>query len=307
LLLSIVIPSLNTKEHLERMLSSVASSGSQESLEVIVVDMSSTDGTLEMLKLRSADVTVLEDVPNKGYGAAANAGMAKAQGTHILVANSDLVFPDGSIDRILALLREVGDDTLLGFRLEGPDGVLQRSALGLPGRLDLAWLFSARVRSSWKLTFRLGNYLPDWSFTQMTPAGWVTGAALAASRSLYHRLGGFDEQFFMCSEEVDLCKRVHDLGGSVIYAPEVTLVHVGGASNSSKDLRVRWLAAGRVRYTRKHFGHLVLLAARLGAVATYLGSFPIWIVKCMRRWMTWHEVGIEARRYGNGLLEAWRT
>jgi GT2 family glycosyltransferase len=111
----------------------------------------------------------------------------------------------------------------------------------------------------------------------------------------------------MCSEEVDLCKRVHDLGGSVVYAPEVTLVHVGAASHSGKDLRVRWWAAGRVRYTRKHFGRVVLLAARLGAVAAYLSSLLIWIKRWLLHRITWHDVRVEARRYGRALLEAWRT
>jgi GT2 family glycosyltransferase len=308
LLLSLVIPSLNTREHLENMLGSLANDGAKEPHEVVVVDMRSTDGTLEMLGSRFPDVKVLKDVPNKGYGAAANAGIARAQGTHIFVCNSDLLFREGTIDRLVRMLREVGDNTLLGFRLEHANGVIQRSALRFPGRLDLMWMFSAVVRGSWNLTYRLGRYMPDWDFTERTPVDWVTGAALAASRSLFERLGGFDEEFFMFCEEVDLCRRIHDLGGTVLYVPEIPITHVGGGTiSNTADLRVSWLAAGKVRYTRKHYGHTVLFVARLGATAAYLTSYPVLLLSWLRRRRTFSDIRADCGRWGKALLTAWST
>lgn len=289
------------------MLDSLSKYLPRDPYEVVVVDMSSTDGTVEMIKSRYPEVKLLEDVPNKGYGAAANAGLARATGTHLLVCNSDLLFREGSIDHIVALLQEVGDDTLLGFRLEGLNGVLQRSALYFPGKLDLIWMFSAAVRASWNLTVRLGRFMHDWNITQTTPVDWVTGAALAGSRVLFDRLGGFDEQFFMFSEEIDLCRRIHDLGGRVLYVPEIPLTHVGGVTLSSTDLRIQWLAESKVRYTRKYHGNLVLFVARLGATAAYLTSFPRWTVSWLRHGLTSREYRVEARRWGRALLAAWRT
>ena len=308
MLLSLVIPSLNTKAHLENMLSTLEAHPPKTPHELIVVDMSSTDGTLEMLQSRFPEARVLADVPNKGYGAAANAGMTVAKGTHIFVCNSDLLFAQGAVDGVAAALDKAGDDALLGFRLEGLNGVIQRSALHFPGRLDLIWMFSNVVRHSWKLQFRLGGYMADWDITETTPVDWVTGAALAASRSLWDKVQGFDEQFFLFCEEIDLCKRVHDLGGTVLYVPEVTITHVGGGTlDNASDLRVRWIAAGKVRYTRKHYGHLVLFAARLAATAAYLSSYPVWVLQWARRALTTREFGAEARKYGGALLEAWRV
>ncbi len=193
MLLSLVIPSLNTKGHLEAMLSSLETYKPTVPYEVVVVDMSSTDGTLEMLATRFPQAQVLRDVPNKGYGAACNAGIAQARGTHIFVCNSDLVFREGNIDAVATTLAEVGEDTLLGFSLEGLNGVMQRSALHFPGRLDLMWMFSVVVRGSWKLAFRLGGYMADYDLTERTPVDWVTGAAMAAPRALWEKVGGFDE------------------------------------------------------------------------------------------------------------------
>jgi GT2 family glycosyltransferase len=309
MLLSLVIPSLNTKGHLEAMLSSLEEYRPTVPYEVIVVDMSSTDGTLEMLASRFPEARVLRDVPNKGYGAACNAGIAQAEGTHIFICNSDLVFRKDTIDAVATALEEVaGGDTLLGFRLEGLNGVMQRSALRFPGRLDLIWMFSVVVRGSWRLAFRLGRYMADYDITERTPVDWVTGAAMAAPRSLWDRLGGFDEEFFLFCEEVDLCRRIHDLGGRVLYVPDITITHVGGGTlDNASDLRIRWIAAGKVRYTRKHHGHSALFAARLGATAAYLTSFPVWTLQWLRRGITAAEFRAEAKKWGEALLGAWRV
>ena len=306
-MLTIIIPSLNTMEHLRNMLRSLSSSAPPGPFDVIVVDMSSTDGTVEMLGNEFPHVRVIGSVPNHGYGSATNVGLAEATGDHVLVCNSDLVFPDGSIERILEVLRQVNDTTLLGFRLQGADGSPQRSTHRLPGPFALVWMFAAPTRYCSRLNSRLLGYLDEEAMTRRTPVGWVTGAALAAHRSLFERLGGFDEAFFMNSEEVDLCRRVHELGGKVVYAPEVTLTHVGGGSSSDPDLALRWLAQGKVRYTRKHFGRVALFGARLGALAAYFSSFSVWFVRWVLQKTTFEETLDEARRYGSALLEAWRA
>ncbi len=184
---------------------------------------------------------------------------------------------------------------------------MQRSALRFPGKLDLIWMFSATVRSSWKLAYRLGRYMSDYDLKETTPVDWVTGAALAASRTLFERLGGFDEEFFMFCEEVDLCKRIHDQGGTVLYVPEVTITHVGGGTLPDGDVRTRWIAAGKVRYTRKHYGHLVLFAARLGATLAYLSCYPVWLLSWARRGLTARELRTEIKRWTGTLAEAWRV
>lgn len=308
MILSLVIPSLNTKQHLENMLSSLTEHPPRAPHEVIVVDMSSTDGTLEMLAAHFSQVTVLTDVPNRGYGAACNAGIAEAEGTHVFVCNSDLIFRPGNVDAVAEALEQVGDRALLGFRLEGLNGVMQRSALRFPGRIDLAWMFSVVVRGSWKLAYRLGGYMSDYDLTERTPVDWVTGAAMAASRELWDEVQGFDEQFFLFCEEIDLCKRVHELGGAVLFCPDIAITHVGGGTlANASDQRVRWIAGGKVRYTRKHYGHLTLFAARLGATLAYLTSYPVWILQWLRRAITTAEFRAEAKKYAAALVEAWRV
>lgn len=197
--------------------------------------------------------------------------------------------------------------TLLGFKLQGPNGVMQRSAVYFPAKLDLMWMLSATVRSSWTLTVRLGRYMTDWFITKTTPVDWVTGAAMGASRTLFERLDGFDEEFFLFCEEVDLCRRIHDLGDTVLYLHEVALTHVGEGTLPDSDQCTRWIAAGKVRYTRKHHGHLVLFVARLGATLAHLCSYPIWISSWICRGLTSKELRVEIKQWSKALLTAWRT
>jgi GT2 family glycosyltransferase len=307
LLLTVVVPSLNTKNHLGHMLSSLLSVETPSPLEVIVVDMGSTDGTVEMLETNFPQVTVLGDMPNKGYGAAANAGISAATGSHILVCNSDLVFPEGSVKCIVEMLVDSDQKSILGFRLEGLDGLPQRSTHRLPGPFALIWMFAAPLRYCRRLNSRLLGYLDDSAMVSMTQVGWVTGAALAAHRSLFEQLGGFDEAFFMGSEEVDLCRRVWNLGGTVLYVPQVRLLHVGGGGSPDADRALLWLAQGVARYTRKHFGRGVLAAARVGALAAYASSFPVWLARWILRRTSLREAVAETKRYGRTLWGAWRA
>ena len=115
--------------------------------------------------------------------------------------------------------------------------------------------------------------------TADTAVGWVTGALLLMRRGLFERLGGFDESFFMNSEEVDLATRIHAIGGEVVYIPGIAVVHHGGGSSPSRRDALGWLAEGLVRYTRKHFGRTWLWTARVAAVLAYASSIPVWILR----------------------------
>ena len=195
----------------------------------------------------------------------------------------------------------IDDMTLVGFRLLGVDGTPQRSARRLPGPFALVWMFAAPLRYWPRLNSRFLGYLDEDRITQPSEVGWTTGAVIAGSRALFKSLGGFDEAFFMNSEEIDLCKRVWDSGGRVLYVPSISVVHVGGASSPDSGRALAWLAQGKARYTRKHYGPLVLAAARAGAGIAYVASFPVWLGRAVTRRSTWREAFAEAARYGRAL------
>jgi GT2 family glycosyltransferase len=299
--LSLVIPSLNTRRHLERMLSSLKEHAGSHQVQVIVVDMGSTDGSTDLVRNGFPDAVLIEGVPNRGYGAAINVGLQRVSSRDVLACNSDLAFTEGSIDAIIRLLATIDGSTLVGFRLCGLDGGTQRSVHRLPGRFAFTWMFAAPIRYWPALNSYLLGHMDEEQIRDMTEVGWLTGAALAGRKSLFTGLGGFDEAFFMNSEEIDLCRRVWDSGGRVLFAPSITLVHVGGGSSSDTGRALLWLAEGKARYTRKHYGVVVLAVARTAAMAAYASSFAVWIGRFILGRAKWEETVNEAARYGRAL------
>ena len=135
-----VIPSLNTKELTTRCVASLLEQELEASLEVVVVDMYSSDLTAQHLAEVHPEVRVLQR-DNRGYGAAANAGARSVDCDWLLVCNSDVRFPDrktlSTLLRVAGTCPKVG---VFGARLVSVDGTPQRSARRLPGRLALAWI-----------------------------------------------------------------------------------------------------------------------------------------------------------------------
>ena len=245
--ISIIVVSYNAREHLERCLDAIA--GSEH--EVIVVDNASSDGSPQLVRERFPAVRLVELPENRGFGAGNNEGMRVASGRWFLLLNSD-AWPVGEAVGELAGFGdrhpEVG---IAGPRLLNPDGSLQRSVRGFPTvwRLATEYFFLRKLAPG---TAALNAfYGAGFDHRTVRKAEYVMGAVLLVRREAIAQVGGFDERFFMFSEETDLCYRMRRAGWTVEFYPEAEFVHVGGAST-----RAEW---GRM-YREQLRGHLLFLA-----------------------------------------------
>jgi N-acetylglucosaminyl-diphospho-decaprenol L-rhamnosyltransferase len=248
---SIVVASYNVWPQLERCLAAVT----RGPHDVIVVDSASTDGTQQYLRDKFPQVRLIEFARNDGYGAALNAGIAVATGRYLLVMNADAWPVGDGIARLVEFAESRPDIGIAGPRLLDPDGTLQRSVRGFPTGWRLAteyfflrW-FAPRSR--------LLNAFYGAGFDHRTPrdAEFLTGAVLLLRRTAVEEVGAFDTDFFMFSEEVDLCYRMREAGWRVAFTPSAQFVHVGGAST-----RLDWppmyreQIRGHLRFFAKHHG-----------------------------------------------------
>lgn len=251
---SAVVVTLNALPWVERCLESV------RGCQTIVVDHGSTDGTLEAVERRFPDALVLRR-ENRGYGAGLNAGAAASTGRYLLLMNSDAWAEEGAVARLVAFADAHPRAGLVGPRARNPDGSSQLTVRGFPTlwRLATEYLFLRKLapRSGALNSFYAGGL--DLSRAQRVD--WVMGFAMLLRREPWDRVGGFDEQFFMFSEETDLCRRLWDAGWEVWYAPEAEFTHVYAASHGGRmfDENVR----GHVRYLAKHRGEAYAARARL--------------------------------------------
>ena len=297
---SVIVVSYNTREHLARCLASV---GGRH--EVVVVDNGSTDGSRELVRERFADVRLVELAENRGFGAANNEGMRVASGRYFLLLNSDAWPLEDAVEKLARFADANPRAGVVGPRLRNPDGTLQRSVRGFPTlwRIATEYFFLRKLapRSRALNAF----YGARFDHESVREAEFLTGAALLLRREAVNELGGFDESFFMFSEEVDLCYRMRAAGWSVVFYPGAEFVHVGGAST-----RLDWgpmyreQLRGHLRFLAKHEGleraeqarRLLVAALRLRA-AVFRGE----------RGRTYREAGRWLRsRDARALLESAR-
>ncbi len=215
---SIVIPAFNQLFFTRICLSALERE--QGSAEVIIVDNGSTDGTPELLASWAAGGTnrrVVRHPENLGFARACNAGAGVSTSPVLIFLNNDTFV----LDRWQSgLLRPLVDPSvsITGSRLLYPDGRIQHAGLafdatgphhaflGLPG--DAASVLDERDSQA------------------------VTGASMAIRRNAFEQVGGFDEGFLNSFEDVDLCLKVREMGGRIVYAPDSVAYHFEGATEA---------------------------------------------------------------------------
>ncbi len=224
---STVVVTYNALPWVEQALESVRGT------ELIVVDHGSTDGTLALVGGRFPEATVIEQA-NLGFGAGNNAGMRVASGRWYLLLNSDAWLQPGALEALIAFAEEHPDAAVVGPRLLNPDGTLQRSVRGFPTlwRIATEYLFLRKLapRSRALNAFYAGGFDHDGP----READFLMGSVLLVRREAVEAVGGFDERYFMFSEETDWCYRFRQAGWKTWFFPGAEAVHVGGASNEAE-------------------------------------------------------------------------
>lgn len=209
---------------------------------------------------------------NGGFGAAVNTGLdalAEIPGIEVaLVLNSDLMIPPGFA---AALLSHAGPwmPAVVGCRTVGADGRSSHAARRFPtvGHQVVEWLVPLASQRHRDLLHRaVGHDLDAERGRGTVPVDWVSGAVLLLPIAEVLELGGFDEGYFMYTEEVDLQLRLRRRGVPSLLDADLTVVHAGGGSSGGEARRRRWLVGARMRYARRH-GHVHLLRTGMTAAS----------------------------------------
>lgn len=233
-----------------------------------------------------AGVELVRRPANGGFGAAVNTGLdalaapvdaADAAGgpaiEHALVLNSDLQIPPGFCADLLAHAQP-WMPAVVGCRNVGEDGGSGYAARYFPtiSHQVVEWLVPlASQRHRDVLHRAVGHDLDAERGSGMVPVDWVSGAVLLLPLAEVRKAGGFDEGYFMYTEEVDLQLRLRRAGIPALLDADLEVRHVGGGSSGGEDRRRRWLVGARMRYARKHGnGHLLRGAMTLATGANLL-------------------------------------
>ena len=251
-LLSVIIVSVNTGKWLQPCLESLRKQEIFESLEVVVVDNGSIDGSADVLRRRFPSVNLVRLDETVGFGRANNIGAGQSRAPILLFLNPDTTLCENSLSPILARFEDHPRCGVAGGIVLDGRGGLERSVGSLPS------LFSMGLG-------RLLKYLPParpilgrlssqhWTgYDRPRQVKWVTGAYLWIRREVFNRVAGFDEGYFMYCEDVDLCYRVGQLGFQCWFFPEGPIVHYGGKSLVPRP-RKKMLFESLCYFAEKHY------------------------------------------------------
>jgi N-acetylglucosaminyl-diphospho-decaprenol L-rhamnosyltransferase len=239
---------------------------------VVLADNGSTDGAPERAASRDG-VRLVRTGGNLGYGAAANVGAADARTPWLLVANPDICFTEGALDVLLEAAENWPQAGAWGPAIITPQGDLYPSARALPslgpgiGHALAGWWWPT---NPWTATYRRERHDPVEGV-----AGWLSGSCLLLRRTAFEQVHGFDADYFMYFEDVDLCDRLGQAGWQSVYVPRAVVEHSGGHATKrtpSRMLRAHHSSAYRYlsrRYAGARYAPLRLVLAA-GLFARYL-------------------------------------
>ena len=290
--ISIVIVSYNVREYLDACIQSIhhAAETFAGAIEVIVFDNDSRDGTLALLKPRYPEVTWLKSDRNLGFGTGCNRGAALATQDLILFLNPDTLLSQDTFQVMWDFMRNQEQVGVAGCKIVNRDGSLQLACKrSFPSPqvaafkfMGLSGLFpKSRVFGRYNLTFL------DENKTHEVDA--VSGSFMCVKTELFRAVGGFDEDFFMYGEDLDICFRIKLLGKRNFYHPQTTAIHFKGESAKSKPFRsFLYFYESMVIFSKKHFElrALPLGFFWLGVTLLALANFGYSRFQRWQRWLT---------------------
>jgi N-acetylglucosaminyl-diphospho-decaprenol L-rhamnosyltransferase len=285
--LSIVIVSWNTRDLLARCLESVledSRAAQVAEMELFVVDNASVDGSSEMVRERFPEVRLIESQRNLGFARANNLAIRQCTGRYVLLLNPDTEVRPGALAALLRFMEECPEAGAAGARLLNPDGSLQPSCDRSPTLSRELWRL-LHLDALWPYAvYRMHG----WSRDAARAVDAACGACLILRREALREVGLLDEDYFIYSEEVDLCRRLRQSRWQIFWVPWASVVHYGGQSTrqaaSAMFLR---LYQGKVLYFRKSRGRRVAELYKLIVLVASLGRLLLsplaWLERPPRR------------------------
>jgi len=235
--ISIIIVNWKSRDDLRTCLQSIWTKTKESSFEVLVVDNASYDGCAEMLEREFPSVIFLQSNRNLGFAGANNLAAKKASGDILLFLNPDTELLENTIFILAKHLTNLPGAAAVGCRLLNRDRCLQTSCVQAFPTVLNQLLDSDFLRDKFPASKQWGTSVFLSQDKKPQPVEAVSGACLMMQRSVFTKVGGFTEGYFMYGEDLDLCYKVHRAGYLVFHVPETAVLHFGGSSTEKQRIQ----------------------------------------------------------------------
>ena len=275
--LSVIILNYNVRYFLELCVLSVQKAIQNLDAEIIVVDNNSSDDSCSMIKLRFPNIKLIENNKNLGFPKGNNIGVARAKGEYICILNPDTVVAEDTFEKILSFMSsraQSWDDLgIVGCKLiDGTGNFLPESKRGIP----TPFVAFTKIFGLYKISNLFGKYYEQHlSQNQSGKVDILVGAFMVMKRELYNEIGGFDENCFMYSDDIDLSYMALQKGKVNYYFAETTVIHYKGESTIRDGLYMKRFQEAMQFFYKKHFnpeGSVLLIFDFFMRIGTILFS-----------------------------------
>lgn len=265
---TVVIVSYNVAALLDACLDSIKK-GTGLSYEIIVVDNNSKDSSVEMVKKKHPDVVLINNETNAGFAKANNQAFRGAKGRYIFMLNPDTIVLENAIDKLVQFMDTHPAAGACGPKNLNPDGSLQYNCCHFPDIwIRLAWHFHLRRLFPRNRLFGRER-MTYWDYGDTRQVDWIAGCSLMIRSEALEQVGLLDENYFMYTEETDLCFQMKKAGWSTLYYPDSAIIHYGGQSSLAQNKEkvysksiIKHLLITQYYFFRKNYGLFYSLAVK---------------------------------------------
>lgn len=262
--LTVSIVNTNNRAYLEKCLGSIFARTRDLTFQVIVTDNASSDDSAAMVLRHFPQVVLLRSAERLGFAASHNRALERGTGRYLLILNEDTEICEQCFETLVRFMDAHFPVGACGPQLLNPDGSLQRTGNRFPTLVFGAFEALSLNRLFPRNPVLQHNTYADWDRSTPRAVDAVSGAALLIRREAMMQIGLLDPKFFIYSEELDWCFRLHQLGWQVYYLPAARLIHYGGQSTAVRAPKkfhdIHWNSF--LYYYEKHFGKPAALFLR---------------------------------------------
>jgi len=255
--LSVIILNYNVRYFLEQCVLSVQKALENIDGEIIVIDNNSSDDSCAMMKELFPNIKLIENKENLGFPKGNNIGVAQAKGEYICILNPDTVLAEDTFEKILNFVTlsavevpnsEIG---IIGCKLiDGTGNFLPESKRGIP----TPWVAFTKIFGLYKISNVFGKYYAQHlTENHSGKVEILVGAFMVMKRELYNEIGGFDENCFMYSDDIDLSYMAIKKGKINYYFHETTVIHYKGESTIRDEKYMKRFQEAMNFFYSKHF------------------------------------------------------
>lgn len=250
--LSVIILNYNVRYFLELCVLSVQNAIQNIEAEIIVIDNNSKDDSCEMMKKRFPNVKLIENKENLGFPKGNNIGVSQAQGEYICILNPDTVVAEDTFTKVLAFAKKQNDLGIVGVKLiDGIGNFLPESKRGIP----TPFVAFTKITGLHKIFPKIFGkyYAQHLSENETGKVEILVGAFMLMKRDLYNEIGGFDENCFMYSDDIDLSFMALKKGKSNYYFHKTSVIHYKGESTVKDGTYMKRFREAMNFFYKKHF------------------------------------------------------